>query len=73
MHFDVLVPSEDGLNEAKGFAQSWLASIGMPIESVQLSRCQYCHSEVAIPEVVRHIKQNGYAVLPLEGCPASVA
>ena len=67
LHFDVLVPGEDGAN-APAYAVEWLGSRGIQTQDVQQSRCEFCHSEPASPEVEQSFRQQGYAIIPLQGC-----
>ncbi|MCY1401401.1 hypothetical protein D9M71_165180 [compost metagenome] len=67
LHFDVLVPEEDGVN-AQVYALDWLASRGVHAQDVQQSRLDFCHSEAASPPVEQAFRQQGYAIIPLQGC-----
>jgi hypothetical protein len=71
MHFDVFVESNTSAEQALGFGRRWLESIGESAEGLQQSRCNFCHSEIANPEVQVVIKNQGYFILQMEGCPAA--
>lgn len=76
MHFDVLLPHSDQGNDekkARAYALTWLETLDLRIADVTLSRCSFCHSEAANPEVEGHLEDQGYFVLPMEGIPASAA
>ncbi len=70
MHFDVFVAATTPAEQALSFGRQWLTSLGEPAEGLNQSRCKYCHSEVANPDVENHIKSHGYFILQMEGCPA---
>ena len=67
LHFDVLIEGNDQALAAR-YAREWLASRGVEDADVSQSRCQFCHSEPAHPEVAAAIAQQGYFILPLQGC-----
>jgi len=70
MHFDVFVKSDTSAQQALAYGQQWLQSIGESAAGLKQSHCNYCHSEAANPEVAHHIKNHGYFILQMEGCPA---
>ena len=67
-HFDVLV-DDNNVDSVKQYAQDYLSSIGIQAEEVNQNRCVFCHSEVASEPVLNHIKQHGYFIIPMQGCP----
>ena len=69
MHFDVLVESNTPASQALSFGQQWLGSLGEQAQALTQSRCNFCHSEIANPKVRDEIKQRGFFILQLEGCP----
>ena len=69
IHFDVLVPHGADADSAFAYAQAWLSEIGEDGEKLSQSRCNFCHSEQARPDVQRDIEGKGYYILQLEGCP----
>ena len=72
MHFDVFVESGTAPQKALEYGRQWLASIRESPDSLDQSRCNFCHSEIANPEVERTIDQQGYFILQMEGCPGAV-
>lgn len=70
MHFDVFLDSEGTLNAARTHAFQWLNSVGVSSDQVQLDSCQFCHHEAATPEIQTQLKQQRYAILQMQGCPA---
>lgn len=67
-HFDVLV-SEKRQEEVEAYAKIYLEEIGVTFENITQNRCLFCHEEVADEEVIQNIKNNGYHIIPMEGCP----
>ncbi len=62
IHFDVLV-NDENVNNVVKFVESYLAKLGVSIEHIKQSRCDFCHSEMANPEVKEHIKRHGHSIL----------
>lgn len=69
MHFDVLVEDETPENVALDHARTWLNEIGENGENLQQERCRYCHSENASDDLTKHIREHGFYILQMEGCP----
>jgi len=67
LHFDVLIEGNDQALAIR-YAREWLTSRGVEDADVSQSRCQFCHSEPAHPEVAAAIAQQGYFIIPLQGC-----
>ncbi|WP_349431261.1 DUF2024 family protein [Methylomarinum sp. Ch1-1] len=68
MHFDVFTAEKDD-QKAILHAKKWLASIGEAKAEVSSKECQFCHSQQAPDDVLDSIKQQGYFIYQLEGCP----
>ena len=68
LHFDLLLPSDNSKHAAQ-YAHQWLHSHGIAIQQISQQSCNFCHSEIANPEVQQLIKRNGYYVLPLGDYP----
>lgn len=64
VHFDVLV-NDENINKVKQYAESYLASLGISIDNISQSRCNFCHSEIANPEVQQNILEQGYSIIQL--------
>lgn len=64
VHFDVLV-DDAHVEKAKEYAQQYITSLGIEQNQLTLNSCQFCHSEIANPEVQSTIKQQGHYILPL--------
>ncbi len=69
MHFDVVL-ADNNPPLAFRSAQHWLQSIAPENQVVTITTCNYCHSSKAIPQLTEQIQQQGYAIIPLEGCPS---
>lgn len=67
LHFDVLVEPCDA-SRAEEFAAHWLALRGIQSADVQVSRCQFCHSEFSTPQVEDSLRGQGYYIIQMEGC-----
>ncbi len=68
MHFDVIIDKKDDA-KAIEYAKEWLNSIGEKDVKISSKECQFCHSEVASPEIEKEIKNKGYYIYKMEGCP----
>ncbi len=67
LHFDVLVDDKNS-KRVNEFVWRYLSSKGIKADSLKSSSCQFCHSEIANPEVQAAINQHGHFILPLAGC-----
>ncbi len=68
MHFDVFAEIQDP-NKAIENAKKWLDSIGEGEAKVTSEECQFCHTQGAAPHIEEEIKNNGYFIYKMEGCP----
>lgn len=48
--------------------QRVLAERGVQDADIEQSRCQFCHSEPAHPEIAAAVTGQGYYIIPLQGC-----
>ena len=64
LHFDVLV-NDGNVKRVKQYAEGYLASLGIRGEHIQQSRCNFCHSEIANPEVQNNIASQGHSIIRL--------
>lgn len=69
LHFDVFVKSGTPAKIAFANGREWLESIGEQAESLEHSRCNFCHSRIADPAIQNTIKDQGYYILQMAGCP----
>ncbi|MDD2739275.1 MAG: DUF2024 family protein [Methylomonas lenta] len=68
MHFDVFT-SENDLEKAIGYAKKWLDSINETDAQVTSNECRFCHSQNAPTNVIDDIRQHGFYIYKMEGCP----
>lgn len=68
MHFDVFT-SENDLKKAIGYAKKWLDSINETDAQVTSNECRFCHSQNAPTNVIDDIRQHGFYIYKMEGCP----
>lgn len=64
IHFDVLV-NEEHVGKVKQYATNYLASLGIVAANIKQGRCNFCHSEIANPEVQENIKNHGHSIIRL--------
>ncbi len=69
MHFDVFTTEKDD-QKAIQYAEQWLASIGETNALVSSNECRFCHSQSAPADVMGSIRQHGYYIYKMAGCPA---
>lgn len=68
-HFDVLV-TEEKRHQAAQFAGAYLRDIGVSEAEISQQRCDFCHAEMANAAVRSSIEQQGFAIIPMQGCPS---
>ncbi|MEN0105557.1 MAG: DUF2024 family protein [Pseudomonas sp.] len=66
LHFDVLIEGHDQAR-ANQFATQYLADRGITDADVEQSRCQFCHTEPAHPQIAAAVANQGYYILELQG------
>ena len=64
LHFDVLV-NDLNVDKVKQYADDYLNSLGITASNIRQASCQFCHSELANPEVQSAIEQKGHAIIRL--------
>jgi PP-loop superfamily ATP-utilizing enzyme len=64
IHFDVLVDNEN-IKQVELYAERYLASLGVKIDNIKQSRCNFCHSELANLEVQESVASQGYSIMRL--------
>ncbi len=68
MHFDVITEVNDN-EKAIGFAKEWLKSVGEENSKITTAECQFCHTQDAPEPISDQIKEKGYFIQKMEGCP----
>jgi hypothetical protein len=69
MHFDVVVEASTPQERAIEYGKEYLASVGQSGQKMTSEECQFCHVQEAPAFVEKSIKQNGYWIQKMEGCP----
>ena len=69
MHFDVVVEASTPHEKAIEYGKEYLSSAGQTGQKMTQEECQFCHIQAAPPFVEKAIKQNGYWIQQMEGCP----
>lgn len=73
LHFDVFLPAGCGAHcdeKAANIARTWLRSIGINPDRIELEQCRFCHTEAVNPAVSEQLELQGWFILPMEGCPS---
>lgn len=68
MHFDVITGEKDH-DKAITYGKEWLQSVGEGESEMTTNECQFCHSQGAQEPVEQAIKEKGYFIQKMEGCP----
>ena len=68
MHFDVITGEKDH-DKAITFGKEWLKSIGEENAEMTTKECSFCHSQNAPEPVEQEIKEQGYFIQKMDGCP----
>ncbi len=69
MHFDVIVEKNTSQEKAVEYGAKFLASAGQEGQRITTNECQFCHIQEAPPTVDKDIKEKGYYIQKMEGCP----
>lgn len=69
MHFDVIVEDSTGHNKAIEFGKEYLESVGQGEQKMTQEECQFCHIQEAPGVVEKAIREKGYYIQKMEGCP----
>ena len=67
-HFDVITNEKDH-DKAIQYAKDWLATVGEDGTTVTGAECQFCHTQGAPEPVENEIKEKGFFIQKMEGCP----
>ena len=68
MHFDVITDVQDH-DKAIEYAKQWLETIGEGDAKGTGEECQFCHTQGAPEPVENEIKEKGFFIQKMEGCP----
>ena len=69
MHFDVIVEDTTPHNKAIEFGKEYLESVGHGKQKMTQEECQFCHIQEAPSVVEKAIREKGYYIQKMEGCP----
>ena len=68
IHFDVITEEKDP-KKAIEYAKQWLETIGEGDSTVTGEECHFCHTQGAPEPVENEIKEKGFFIQKMEGCP----
>jgi len=68
MHFDVITGEKDH-PKAIEYGKEWLKEIGEGEAQMTQNECTFCHSQCCPEPVEQAIKEKGYFIQKMEGCP----
>ena len=69
MHFDVIVEANTPHEKAIEYGKEFLQNVDQGEQKMTQEECQFCHIQEAPPMVEKSIKDNGYYIQKMEGCP----
>jgi hypothetical protein len=69
MHFDVIVEASSPHEKAIEYGKEFLNKVGEGTQKMTQEECQFCHIQLAPPAVESGIKEKGYFIQKMEGCP----
>jgi len=69
IHFDVVVENGTSKEKAYEYALVFINSAKLNGVTLKQNKCNFCHSENADQESINLIKNNGFYIIPMEGCP----
>ena len=68
MHFDICTKEKDH-DKALTYGQEWLQSVGETTSEITTEECKFCHWQNAPGLIEDKIKEKGYYIQRMEGCP----
>ena len=69
MHFDVIVEASSPHEKAIEYGKDFLNTVGQGAQKMTQEECQFCHIQEAPAIVESGIKEKGYFIQKMEGCP----
>jgi hypothetical protein len=69
MHFDVIVEANTPHEKAIDYGKEFLENVEQGGQKMTQEECQFCHIQEAPPMVEKNIKDTGYYIQKMEGCP----
>lgn len=69
MHFDVIVEKNTSHEKAIEYGANFLTSVGQEGQPITANECKFCHIQQAPQNVEKDIKEQGFYIQKMEGCP----
>jgi hypothetical protein len=69
MHFDVIVEATTPHEKAIEYGKEFLQQVEQGDQKMTQEECQFCHIQAAPPMVEKSIRDSGYYIQKMEGCP----
>jgi hypothetical protein len=69
MHFDVIVEANTPHEKAIEYGKEFLQNVEQGEQKMTQEECQFCHIQEAPQMVEKSIRDNGYYIQKMEGCP----
>jgi hypothetical protein len=69
MHFDVIVEANTPHEKAIEYGKEFLQNVDQGEQKMTQEECQFCHIQAAPPMVEKSIRDNGYYIQKMQGCP----
>jgi hypothetical protein len=69
MHFDVIVEANTPHEKAIEYGKEFLQNVDQGEQKMTQEECQFCHIQAAPPMVEKSIRDDGYYIQKMEGCP----
>lgn len=69
MHFDVIVEASTPHEKAIEYGKEFLQRVDQGGQKMTQEECQFCHIQEAPPMVEKSIREGGYYIQKMEGCP----
>jgi hypothetical protein len=70
IHFDVFMPKGKTVKDAINSAKEYLKTIRQEKAKITTEECSFCHIQSANPEQEKQIKDKGYFIYKMKGCPS---
>ena len=66
---NVIVEKNTSHEKAIEYGTKFLTSVGQEGQSMTANECQFCHIQQAPQNVEKDIKEQGFYIQKMEGCP----
>jgi Domain of unknown function (DUF2024) len=68
MHFDIIVPESETIEQVILFGKEYLKEKNQPNKSLNPKNCVFCHLELGSETMLKNIEETGYHILEMQGC-----